>query len=109
MITDFFNSTVTIQRKNAEDDEAGNWTEEWLSLVVNLRCCIQPRSGREWVVHDKRQSEVSHVMYCLPLSQELRESDRVVRGTTEFDVIAKRDVDYLGRFWTIDLKEVKAA
>ena len=107
-ITDFFNSSVNIQRLTKEDDGVGNWTETWVTLVTNLPCCIQPRSGREWVSHEKRQSEVSHVMYCLPLSTGIRPSDRVVRGSESYDILDGRDVDYMNRFITIDLKQVVA-
>ena len=107
-IVDFFNSVATVNRLTKEDDAAGNWTEKWVPVVMNLPCCIQPRSGREWVSHEKRQSEVSHVMYCLPLSTGIRPSDRVVRGSDSYDILDVRDVDYMNRFITIDLKQVVA-
>ena len=107
MITDFFNSIVDIKQVTREDDDAGNWNEVWNTLIGNLPCCIQPRRGFEIVSHNKLQSEVTHVMYCLLQSVAIKPSNRLFRGNEVYDILDIRNVDYLGRFLTIDLREVE--
>ncbi len=108
-IEDFFNSTVEVQRVTREDDDAGNWDEVWNTLISGLHCCIQPRKTFEFVAHNKEQGEVTHIMYAKPTAIGMRPSDRVVFGSEIFEIIGPpRDIDYLGRFLTMDLKQVVA-
>lgn len=107
-ITDFFNSVVNIERAAYTTDDMGNDTVEWERVVTNLAGCIQPRRGFEIVTHNKRQSEVTHVFYCLPTALDIQPSDRLVFRSMTYDILDIRDNDYLGRFFTIDLKQVMA-
>ena len=105
-ITDFFNSKVDVQRVVRTDDNIGGFTEGWPNLHTGLACCIQPRRGFEIVAHDKRQAEVTHILYCLPV--DIKPNDRIVNGSVIYDVLLVRNIDYLGRFLTLNLKEVVA-
>jgi len=103
-ITDFYKNTANVERQTREEDSVGTWKEIWTVVHGNVACCIQPRRGYEFVTHDKMQSEVTHVLYCAVM--EIRPSDRVVSMGLVFDVLDVRNVDYLDRFLTIDLKQV---
>lgn len=105
-ITDFFNSSVDIQRVVRTDDDIGGQTEDWPNLHTGLACCIQPRRGFEIVAHDKRQAEVTHIMYCKPV--DILPSDRINNNGVLYDVLLVRNIDMLGRFLTLNLKEVVA-
>ncbi len=104
MIQDFYTKTVDIERATVSDDDIMGYERTWVKLHPGLACCIQPRRGFEAVVHDKRQSEVGHVMYCDVV--DILPSDRVNDGGKYYDILDVRDNDLLGRFLTLDLKFV---
>ena len=103
-IQSFYTKTVDIERFTAPSDDIMGYERTWAKIHPGLACCIQPRRGFESAVHDKRQSEVGHVMYCDVV--DIKASDRVNDNGTYFDILDVRDNDYLGRFLTIDLKQV---
>lgn len=103
-ITDFYTSTANVERVTREENSVGTWKETWTAVHSNVACCIQPRRGYELVAHDKLQSEITHVMYCAPM--EIRPSDRIQAEGLTFNVLAVRNIDFLGRFLTIHLREV---
>lgn len=103
-IKNFYTKTVDIERATVSDDDIMGYERTWVKIHPGLACCIQPRSGFESVVHDKRQSEVSHVMYCDVV--DIQPSDRVNDGGKYYDILDARDIDMLGRFLTIDLTEI---
>ena len=103
-ITDFYKNRADVERQTRVDDDAGTWKEVWTVQHGDIACCIQPRRGYEFVAHDKVQSDVTHVMYCDVM--EIRPSDRVKSEGITFDVLDARNIDFLGRFLTIDLRQV---
>ena len=103
-ITDFYKNKANVERQTRIENSVGTWEEVWTVVHNDVACCIQPRKGYEFVAHDKVQSDTTHVMYCDVM--EIRPSDRIVAEGITFDVLDGRDIDFLGRFLTIDLKNV---
>ena len=103
-ITDFYKNTANVERQTRIENSIGTWEEVWTAVHSNVACCIQPRRGYELVSHDKTQSEITHVMYCSPIT--IRPSDRITSMGLTFNVLDVRNVDFLDRFLTIDLKQV---
>ena len=102
-ITDFYKNKANVERQTRIENSVGTWEEVWTVVHNDIACCIQPRRGYEFVAHDKVQSDVTHVLYCGVM--EIRPSDRVKSESITFDVLDVRNIDFLGRFLTIDLQQ----
>ena len=103
-IQSFYTKTVDIERATVSDDDIMGYERAWVKLHPGLACCIQPRKGFEAPVHDKRRSEVGHVMYCDVVV--IQPADRVVADDIMYDILDVRNIDYLNRFLTISLKQI---
>ena len=101
---DFYNSTATVQRFTRVADGHSGSDKTWANLATGIKCCIQPRSGKELVMHDKTTEVISHKMYCE--TRDIKARDRIVdQNSVTYKILAVRNIDLLDEFITLDLQE----
>ena len=99
--------TITIQRNSAVSDGRGGTPDNWVTKHKDIAARIRPVGAREQAQWGGTPALLTHIVYVADASLEILEKDRILYGTRSFDVLGVRDIDELGRFLTIDAREIR--
>jgi len=99
--------SATVSRPTASEDSYGDNVLTY-STSSTIKCLIQPKGGRERAMAGSTGVEVTHTMYCL-YAADVVESDRIVVGSTIYDVVFVADSAGMNHHKQIDLREVRPA
>ncbi len=114
LITDFFNSTVTVQREAQTKNPMGGISRTYSTRIASLPCRIDNMDIRRRTAFveaaglGKMTVIQGLILYCEASSanKAITESDRVVLGTRTFQVKGINNPGLLDRHLAIDLLEV---
>ncbi len=103
--TKMLRQTGTVQRATQLQDDIGD-TASTFTTSSTIKCLVQPVSGQVRAVAGSVGVEVTHKMFCL-YSADILESDRLVIGSTIYDVVFVADASGQGHHKEVDLREVR--
>ena len=103
------NTTVNVQYVTRTDTRRGGVAEEWTNRYANMPCRIQPMSGRETAMYGSERTAATHKMFCEAAYSGITEQDRVVRGSTMYNVTLVRNIDLMDHHMEVELHELKEA
>jgi len=87
MISDYYNETVVIERYTSAKDSFGQYIKTW-STVADVSCTIQTRSGDKSIIERENDIRYNLRMYCSSTEDIRQHTDRIVRGSTYYEIIA---------------------
>ena len=97
---------MTVQRDVKTSDGMGGWTSKWSSLYTLAPCRLQPMSGEEQTVYDKRGVPSTHKLFCDNL-YSFTEDDKVVVSSKTYEVVLVRDIDLMSHHQEVNLRRIK--
>ena len=100
------NSTMTVQRPTLSSDGHGTSTTTWVNLYTNAPCRLQPLSGMEQTIYDKRGVESTHKLFSTTVYSFIEE-DRIVVASNTYEVVLVRDIDLMSHHQEVNLRRVK--
>ena len=103
------NRNVNVQTVTRTKDARGTWTEATANRHANMPIRIQPISGKEAVLYERKGVEVTHKGFYPGDYTGVVEHDQVVDGSDTYDIELVRDIDLMGHHFEILLRLVKAA
>jgi len=114
LITDFFNSTATIERENQSTTSMGGVKKTYSTRITSLKCRITPMSIHRRSAYSeadefgKMTIRQGLILYCKTstANKAIDESDRVVLGSRTFQVKGINNPGLLDRHLEIDLLEI---
>ena len=84
-----YDNIVAVHRMNAV---AGSFRKTWAVLTVAVNCHIQPENGQQNELQEGAFYKLFK-MWC-PVDTDIRVGDRVVDGTTTYDVRGIKTYNY---------------
>lgn len=107
----FYNRTVTIQRRSLATDSIGDVSETWSDLATDVPATIQPIRVTELsVLQQGKQFRGDYRMFMPTNIVEIKNNDKIVDDTTEYLVVgverhqAARKNITVGHHYTIYLE-----
>ena len=97
---------MNVQRVIKTSDGAGGWTNDWSNLYTNAPCRLQPLSGAEQTIYDKRGVPSTHKLFCETVYSFI-EDDRIVVNSKTYEVVLVRDIDLMSHHQEVYLRRVK--
>lgn len=93
--------SVNLQSRSSTQDAIGGQSSVWTTYYTAY-AAIRPLTGRELLIAQSIQSEVSHevTMYVVPWFTP-KPADRIVFCSRIFDIKAVMNEDELNRQWTL--------
>lgn len=91
-IGDFLDRTVSIERQTTSADASGGTTRTFAVVASNVPAAIAPLSDRVMTDYARRQMEVDHAVYLMPVSGvTVKLGDRVNDGGTYYVVVGRKN------------------
>ena len=103
------NRTVDVKTVTRTKDARGTWTEVTADRYASMPCRIQPVSGQEAVLYDRRGVDASHKLFTPGGYTGIKEHDRIVDGSDTYDVQLARDIDLMGHHVEVLMRLVREA
>jgi len=109
MITDFFNSTATIETPTHTKNNMGGAMRSWSVLIEEMPCRIRRLSADEQIVYGKPTVRRDHRLYAeaTTTNKQMKSQHRITIGSRTFQIVDVNNVDTLDRHLEIDLLEVE--
>ena len=99
-IEDFYNKTATVTRISSQtQDSSGSLVD--VTTTFSLVCRINSLNSKEQVMHMKKESVVTHKLYCAT-GTAIQEDDEIAVGGLTLLVLGVRNIDLTDRFLTVD-------
>ena len=93
---------VTFQRRTRSADGAGSWSETWATISgTPSRGNVTQTSGREAVLHGRKEAHAAVkivVRYC---STAIREADRVQIRSINYNVLSVNNIEFRNQWLEI--------
>lgn len=106
MIENFYNDTVTIYRiTEGISTVTGENVKTASTVTTDLKCKIRPMTNQESFYQHKNNLEITHYMYSA-VSTLFQQLDRIVFGTSTFEVTGIINPMQYGRYQRAGLKAV---
>jgi len=103
VFTSLLNNTFAVERRDRVSDGQGGWKIVYGEIGTVLgRIC--PSTGKERVVADSEEQQITHVFYCL-VGEDVARGDRVSCGDLTVEVLGVREPSKAGEHWEIDCLE----
>lgn len=93
---------VQVQRNMGARDDMGGQVEDW-QTQFSAFCSIEPVVGREWHATQADRSGVTHKIK-MRYSGDLLPTDRILDGTTVYEIIAVMNMDTRNREYQIQAR-----
>ena len=102
-----YNINVDIHRPTVAVGEYGEAAEEWAVIAAGVSCRIQKRSYQlvEGQFAERPAEDLQYDMYCAP-EVDIAATDRVIYGDHTYEVLTANDVNYMGRYQKVMLREI---
>ena len=89
-ISNFFDTTATVQRRTVAQDDVGDVVETWSDIITNMPITIQPLSGRE----QKEQKDLEQgnefklkLKAYVGVDNDIKNNDRIISESKTYDVV----------------------
>ncbi len=103
---DLLRHRVDVEERVLTDDAYMSSTAEWVKVIRNLRCRLEPMSEREKTLFHREGATLTHRLFFKPIRQVIDSNvSRVVFGSRTFEVVGSRDEDETGRLMVLHLHE----
>lgn len=97
------NNTFTVERRDRLADGQGGWTIVYAEVgAVRGRIC--PSTGKERVIADSEEQQITHVLYVVA-GENVARGDRVTCGDLVVEVLGVREPSEADHHWEIDCLE----
>ena len=108
MISDFYNSTATVQQETQSSNPMGGVKRSYSTRISSLLCRITPKVIRETDEFGKMTVRQGLRLYCDASSTNLaiEETDRVTLGSRTFQIKGIGNPGLLNDHLEIDLLEI---
>ena len=103
----WFNTTMTVQQIVKTRDAGGTWTETFSNVATGVPCRVRAKTGMEAVIQGKLSQEITHRVYCHPLSVTLlaQKYRLVIASGLVLDIVFPNDPHEEQEFLQIDCVE----
>jgi len=86
---------VTFQRRTRTADGAGSWSETWATISgAPTRGMVTQTSGREAVLHGRKEAHASVKIVVRYSSTAILEADRVVVRSTNYNILSVNNIEF---------------
>ena len=109
MISDFFNSTATVNQLTTTKNPMGGLVKTYSTRISSMPCRLSTRNIREADEFGKITVREILRLYCSATStnRAIEESDRIEIGGRTFEVTGIHNPGELNKHLQIDLLEIK--
>ncbi|MEM8865372.1 MAG: phage head closure protein [Planctomycetota bacterium] len=86
---------VTFERENRQGGDFGDGTVSWDAIEKNVPASIKPLTGRELIVAQQVQSQLTHriTIRWSEAMAKVTTKDRIKYGDRVFNIISRANVD----------------
>ena len=80
----------------------------WTTAAASIACLLQPLNGNDVFIDGKRTIIATHKVFC-SASESMTTDDRLLIGSTRYDVVFVKDPNSMGHHYEVFCKEAQSA